>query len=95
MTSPALPTWDQFADEVLPHVGLPALRVQLQRVCSELPPDRIEYWSTQFNDMDDDLELRFAHEQDSWTEEEIDGVWYDRMKSIALQCLTEVHGGES
>lgn len=90
--SPVRPTWDLFADEVLPHVALPTLHARLQLVGFGLPPDRIEHWVRQFNGVNDDLELRFADEPGDWTDEEMDGFWYDRMKATSLECLDEIRG---
>jgi hypothetical protein len=83
----------QFADEVLPHVGLSALPGQIGLACSDLSTNRIEYWAAELNAMNDELQSRFADEPGGWTEEEMDGVWYDRMKSIALECLDECQNG--
>ena len=45
-----------------------------------------------FNNENLDLDSRFARDPDGWTDEEMDGLWYDRMKSITLECLTEIDG---
>ena len=89
---PLRPTWDVFADSVLPIIGLPPLRNELARICPSLAPDRIDHWVAEFNNESLDLDSRVAEGDDGWTDEEIDGLWYDRMKSIALECLSEIEG---
>lgn len=84
------PTWDRFADEILPVVGLPSLRSQLSTLCPILSADRVDYWVAEFNDVDEDLESQSAEGPGDLTEEERDGIWYDQMKAIALECLNEI-----
>lgn len=90
-TSPSLhPTWDFFADEVLPVIGFASLHYVLQLNCPMLAPDRVDHWASRFKVANDELESGFGDEPDGLTEEERDGLWYDQMKSIALECLSEI-----
>lgn len=89
-SSQLFPTWDRFADEILPVVGLPSLRSQLSALCPTLSADRVDYGVAQFNDVDEAIDSRFALGSGDLTEEEMDGIWYDRMKAIAVECLNEI-----
>lgn len=83
-------TWSQFADEILPFVGLPPLLDRLASTCPTLPPQRIKHWHDVFNDANVELEDLCAELPEDWTSEDLDGLWYDRMKLISLACITEV-----
>ena len=93
MTQPSngQPTWDGFADHVLPYVGSSSLGEQIQRVAPGLTPKMRAAWVSRFNEANTEHSARFADELDDWTDEEIDGLWYDEMKAIALACISEAH----
>lgn len=96
MTSADAELWDRFADDVLPWIGLPQLPTQLRQTCPELPAERIQYWVGTFNSANVDLDDAAETYGVEWTQEEVDGLWYDRMKSVALNCIdeaTRIHGG--
>lgn len=81
------PTWDDFADYVLPSVGSPLLARQLERVAPSLTPEERAVWSDRFNDAEAAHLERLAVEADGWSAEEMDGVWYYEMKTLALDCI--------
>ena len=37
------PTWDDFADRVLPLIGLSDLRLEMQQICPSLAAERIDH----------------------------------------------------
>lgn len=80
------PTWDEFVDLVLPWVGTARLEDQLAMVVPTLSPAERALWAQRFNRADSAHQDRFA-DAAGWTEEEADGVWYDAMKAIALDCI--------
>lgn len=89
MTSTNAQLWDLFADEVLPWIGLPQLSGQLRSVCPDLPPERIDYWVARINSSNRAVEETAGADEAEWTHEEVDGIWYDHMKAIALDCIQE------
>ena len=81
--------WDRFAEEVVPWIGLPQLQGQLQSVCPELPPERNEFGVSRFNSANIDAAESAGNDAAGWTSEEADGLWFDRMKAVALDCIEE------
>lgn len=86
------PTWDDFADFVLPWVGLEQLGQQIQAACPMLGSERSEYWVGRFNEASVAAAAQQPEDGAPWSPEERDGIWYDRMKATALDCIDEAHG---
>ena len=89
MTSASAQLWDQFAYDVMPWIGLPQFPDRLRSVCPDLPSERIDFWVKRFNTANMHSGQAVDPEDVGWTNEEADGIWYDRMKAIALDCIQE------
>lgn len=84
------PTWDAFVDDVLPWVGSPSLAGQLAAIAPTLNARELAVWVKRFNDSDAAHRDGIGAADHGWEQDEADGIWYDHMKAIALQCLMEI-----
>ncbi|KGN36348.1 hypothetical protein [Knoellia subterranea] len=95
MASQRADLWDRFVDEALPYVGLPELPDRLRIICPNLTSREVDSWVARFNTANSHPSAAAGSSSSlCLTDDEADGIWYDRMKSVAFDFIEEVetHG---